>query len=465
MFNRFCPSLKARAQLKERVDLSKFNGNEERYVIPMHRKSFWTDKWMQEPRKNFCRLQVQHYDPRGSAQYKKDWGTFKRKRGLTLCYNCRRSGHLAKECPEVGPICLCCKVVGHKVEDCPRIIAKVEGRDIRQENYEKSQETKGMLESHKEKRSEEVQTMLLQLEEMMDVHKDVSLPEILKEKQRISARIKDFDIDCIVLDEETQVNIMTEETWEVLGKPTVVPSLGRIGLFKGKMITLCGRVTIVPIIVHGTSTEEEFEVIRFVEDNAPFPLLLGKTWIEKDQIRRKAEEEATEKKKKELRDFIARKIDQLREEREDKSKQQRKVTTQEGHKEKELAIKVERMQEGLKDLSIQERSVPTQEVLRKGILTSEPLRVPQQCEATTLGEDKNKNGKRIPETVKETQITGKKARKLNKKKAKLEKLQEVKETRWKTSQTGTSQEAGSQGLNLAGTTGPRRFGLRPGEVI
>ena len=40
MFNRFCPSLKVRAQLKERVDLSKFNGNEERYVIPMHRKSF-----------------------------------------------------------------------------------------------------------------------------------------------------------------------------------------------------------------------------------------------------------------------------------------------------------------------------------------------------------------------------------------------------------------------------------------
>jgi hypothetical protein len=154
---------------------------------------------------------------------------------------------------------------------------------------------------------------------MMNVHKDVSLPEILKVKQCISARIEDFDIDC-VLDEETQVNIMTEETWEILGKPTMVPSLGRIGLFKGKMITLCGRVTNVPIIVHGTSTEEEFEVIKFVGDNTPFPLLLGKPWIEKDQIRRKAEEEATEKKKQELRDFIARKIDRLIEEREDKSK-------------------------------------------------------------------------------------------------------------------------------------------------
>jgi hypothetical protein len=74
--------------------------------------------------------------------------------------------------------------------------------NIRQENYEKNQETKGMLESHKEKGSEEVQTTLLQLKEMMDVHKDVSLLETLKEKQRISERIEDFDIDY-VLDEET----------------------------------------------------------------------------------------------------------------------------------------------------------------------------------------------------------------------------------------------------------------------
>jgi hypothetical protein len=83
------------------------------------------------------------------------------------------------------------------------------------------------------------------------------------------------------------------------------------------------------------------------------------------------------------------------------------------------------MQEGLKDLSIQERSISTQEVLRKGILTSDPLRAHQQCEVTTLGEDKNHNGKRFPEIVRETQITGKKARKLNKKKYKLEKLQEA----------------------------------------
>jgi hypothetical protein len=148
---------------------------------------------------------------------------------------------------------------------------------------------------------------------MMNDHKDVSLSEILKVKQSISVRIEDFEIDCI-LDEETQVNIMIEDTWKILGNPSVIPSLGRIGLFKGKMITLCGRVTNVPVTICGTLTAEEFEVIKFIGDNTPFPLLLGKTWIEEDQVRRKAEEEATKKKKQELRDFIARKIDRLIEE-------------------------------------------------------------------------------------------------------------------------------------------------------
>jgi hypothetical protein len=51
---------------------------------------------------------------------------------------------------------------------------------------------------------------------------------------------------------------MTESTWEILGKPAMIPSLGGIGLFKGKMIIICGRLTHVPLIAHGESTEEEF---------------------------------------------------------------------------------------------------------------------------------------------------------------------------------------------------------------
>jgi hypothetical protein len=121
------------------------------------------------------------------------------------------------------------------------------------------------------------------MKETLDEPKDVSLLEIFKENEKIKVRIGDFDIFCS-LDEGTQMKIMIEITWETLGRPAMVPSLGKIELFKGKMVTLCGRINQIAMGTHGTSTEEKFEFIKFIEDRAPFISLLGKIWIEKDQI-------------------------------------------------------------------------------------------------------------------------------------------------------------------------------------
>jgi hypothetical protein len=70
---------------------------------------------------------------------------------------------------------------------------------------------------------------------------------------------------------------MTERTWEILGKLAMIPSLGGIGLFRGKLITLCERLTQMSMSAHGTSMEEDFEVVKFIENNTPFAMLLGKT--------------------------------------------------------------------------------------------------------------------------------------------------------------------------------------------
>ena len=112
---------------------------------------------------------------------------------------------------------------------------------------------------------------------------------------------------------------MTERTWEAIGRPTMIPSLGGIGLFKGKLINLCGKLTQIPMNANGTSIEKYFEITGFIENNAPFAILLGKTWIEKDQAKRK-EEEVLEQKKQELKDFMTRRITHLIEEHENKSK-------------------------------------------------------------------------------------------------------------------------------------------------
>jgi hypothetical protein len=107
-------------------------------------------------------------------------------------------------------------------------------------------------------------------------HRHVRLSGILKEKECLEARIGDFDIDC-VLDEETQVNIMTKRTWEAIGKPAMIPSLEGIGIFKGKLINLCGKFTRILMNANGTSTEEDFEIIKYIENNAPIYKATRKT--------------------------------------------------------------------------------------------------------------------------------------------------------------------------------------------
>jgi hypothetical protein len=197
---------------------------------------------------------------------------------------------------------------------------------------------------------------------------------------------------------------MTERTWEILGKPDMIPSLGGIGLFRGKILTLCGRLTQISMSAHGTSTEEYFEIIKFIENIAPFAMLLGKPWIERDQARRK-EQEVLEQKKQELKDFMTNRIAHLIDEQEKKSKLFRAVD-----------VKVGRTQE-----ESQETETPALD--RDELLPLNPRKETQQREVTMPRRDKNQNGKRNNET----KITGKKARNLSNKRAKIEKLQKIPE--------------------------------------
>jgi hypothetical protein len=65
----------------------------------------------------------------------------------------------------------------HEVLDCPRMIAKVEKMNMKQENYETSQENKDMIEPQKES-----ETVLLQMKETLNDHRNINLSEVLKER-------------------------------------------------------------------------------------------------------------------------------------------------------------------------------------------------------------------------------------------------------------------------------------------
>jgi hypothetical protein len=169
------------------------------------------------------------------------------------------------------------------------------------------------------------------------------------------------------------------------------------------MVTLYGRITEIAMNTHGTSTEEEFEVIRFIEDRAPFPAFLGKIWIEKDQIQRKEEKEALRQKKQELMEFMTRRIAYLMEEQENRSLM---LNT------RNLDVKAIRASEEPRKIKI---SNPYDE----GVLPLDLRKDPRQREVTMSREDKIHNGKMVTKT----KLTGENSRKLSKKRAKIGKSQ------------------------------------------
>jgi hypothetical protein len=139
---------------------------------------------------------------------------------------------------------------------------------------------------------------------------------------------------------------------------------------------------------------------------------------------------------------MTRRIVHLIEEHENKSKLLRT---------KDLDVEAEKTQTDLKNLSIQESRASTPN--REEVFPLNPMEDHQQREVTMPREDRNQHGKRNPET----QITGKKARNLSKKKAKLEKLQEALEK--------TSQKEGLQNLNFVGISEQHRLALHHGRAI
>jgi hypothetical protein len=167
----------------------------------------------------------------------------------------------------------------HEVLDFPRMIARLEKLNMEQGNPEGDQETKIIAETQKE-----LEKILVQIKDTLNDHRHVRLSEIFKEKEKIEARIGDFDIDY-TLDEEAQVNIMPERTWEDIGNPVMIPSLGGISFSIGKLVTLCGRLARIPMNANGTLTEEDFEIIKFFEDSSMFIMLIGKPWIDREHAR------------------------------------------------------------------------------------------------------------------------------------------------------------------------------------
>ena len=91
----------------------------------------------------------------------------------------------------------------------------------------------------------------------------------------MTTHIEDYDMDYIILDLGSDVNILTRKTWEGMGKMILVWSPIHLLLANQMKVLPIGRLNQVPVEIEGLHTYAEFEVINIVDDKNRHTMLLG----------------------------------------------------------------------------------------------------------------------------------------------------------------------------------------------
>ena len=83
----------------------------------------------------------------------------------------------------------------------------------------------------------------------------------------------------IILALGSDVNILTLQTWEIMGKPPLEWSPIQLRLANQEKVLPIGRWSQVQVDIEGLRNFADFEVINIVDDTNPYPMLLGIDWV------------------------------------------------------------------------------------------------------------------------------------------------------------------------------------------
>ena len=95
---------------------------------------------------------------------------------------------------------------------------------------------------------------------------------------RMTTQIGDYEMDYIILDLGSNVNILTRQTWESMGKSWLDWPPIQLRLKNQLKVLSIGWLNQVPVKVEGLRTYSNFKVINIVNDTNPYPTLLGFDW-------------------------------------------------------------------------------------------------------------------------------------------------------------------------------------------
>ena len=85
-------------------------------------------------------------------------------------------------------------------------------------------------------------------------------------------------MDEVILELGFEVNVLTKQTWEFMGRPKLSYSPIQLKLANQHKVCPLGRLSIVPMDIDGVRNLADFEVIEIIDDSNPFSALLGIDW-------------------------------------------------------------------------------------------------------------------------------------------------------------------------------------------
>ena len=94
----------------------------------------------------------------------------------------------------------------------------------------------------------------------------------------VDLEIEGYHIRQVVLDFGSQVNIMTHDTWEQMGRPRLYESGIYLKLADQGLIEPIGVWKNIDMTIKGISTKVDFKIIDRKEGSSSFPVLVGRTW-------------------------------------------------------------------------------------------------------------------------------------------------------------------------------------------
>ena len=97
-------------------------------------------------------------------------------------------------------------------------------------------------------------------------------------KMRMNIQIGDSEVDSVILDLGSDVNILTKQTWKFMGNPTLGWSPIQLRLSNHAKVQPIGHVSNLVVDIEGTKTCANFHIIEVVGDGGSYPLLLGIGW-------------------------------------------------------------------------------------------------------------------------------------------------------------------------------------------